>query len=250
MDVNAIAIIQARIRSERLYEKSVLPLCGKPMLMHIIERAAAIEGISKVIVATGDRTANRKIAGITGDSAEVFFGDEFDVLSRYYLAASPHKPDYVVRVTGDNPFTDVGLASVALSKAVAAAADLASVSDTPLGTAVEIIHFEALREAFENASTDYQHEHVTPYIKEHPGHFTIQRFDPPENLKRPSIRLTVDTAEDFSLAKIVYERLYQGSYFPLSQVLQLLDEEPQLLQINGGIQQRPMTHSQQRNNRG
>lgn len=246
MNCTAVAIIQARIRSERLFEKSILPLCGIPMLLHIIERAGAIEGVSKVIVATGNRTDNQKIEDIAAERAEIFFGNEYDVLSRYYLAAKQYNPDYIVRITGDNPFTDVDLASSALAQAVSAKTDLASISDIPVGTAVEIISFGALEQAYMNAATDYQHEHVTPYIKEHPELFTISRFSPPEKLRKPSLRLTVDTVEDFSLATAIYDRLFHGTFFPLSRILQLIEAEPQLQLMNKHIEQRPMTHSQER----
>lgn len=245
-EIQAIAIIQARIRSERLYEKSILPLGGIPMLVHIVERAAAINGVSKVIVASGNEKDNRKIADIAANKAEIFFGDDYDVLSRYYLAALPHKPDYVIRITGDNPFTDVALASSALSLTVKNRADLASVADIPVGTAVEIISFNALSEAYTRASTDYQHEHVTPYIKENPDRFKIVRFPAPETLAAPDIRLTVDTTEDYTLAEELYSRLYKGTFFSLEEVLQVLRQHPELLLINKHIVQRPMTHSQQR----
>lgn len=241
-----LAIIQARVRSERLPGKSIMPLCGKPMLLHIIERASFIEGIDRVIVATGNRIENKEIERISENRAEIFFGDDFDVLSRFYLSAEPYCPDYIIRITGDNPFTDVALANRALLLAAENNADLSSVIDIPLGTAVEIISFSALKESFLKAERDHQREHVTPYIKEHPHIFNIIRFSPPDELKWPELRLTVDTEEDFALAAAVYDSLYKGSYFSLEKTICLIKSRPDLFRLNENVTQRPMTHFQNR----
>lgn len=244
--IKTIAIIQARIKSERLYEKSILPLCGIPMLVHIIQRAKTITGVSKVIVATGNEIDNKRIRDIANKHADVFFGDDYNVLSRYYLAAQKESPDFVIRITGDNPFTDTDLASKALSLCLQDDADLASISDIPTGCAVEIISFSALSSAYNNSKTDYQQEHVTPYIKEHPELFRIRRYSPPPDLYSPGIRLTVDTQQDYDLARIIYEKLYKDGHFSLSEVLKVISDNPSLLEINKSIEQRPMTHSQNR----
>ena len=52
MDKSAIAIIQARMSSNRLPGKVLLPLAGKPMIRHIVDRAKSCNNVSKVIVAT------------------------------------------------------------------------------------------------------------------------------------------------------------------------------------------------------
>ena len=48
----AIAIIQARMSSTRLPGKVLLPLKGKPIIHHIIDRAKSCKNVGKVVVAT------------------------------------------------------------------------------------------------------------------------------------------------------------------------------------------------------
>lgn len=49
---NVIAIIPARLASTRLEGKLLLPLAGKPLILHTIEKARNAKNISRVIVAT------------------------------------------------------------------------------------------------------------------------------------------------------------------------------------------------------
>ena len=58
-------------------------------------------------------------------------------------------------------------------------------------------------------------------------------------LKRPDLRLTVDTKEDFELIHEIYARLYpKKSNFLLGDVIELLETTPQLKELNKHIQQK------------
>ena len=51
-DKNVVAIIQARMGSTRLPGKVLLPIVGKPMLWHVINRVRYSKYINKIIIAT------------------------------------------------------------------------------------------------------------------------------------------------------------------------------------------------------
>lgn len=239
------AIIQARMQSKRLPGKSMLDLAGKPLLAHVIERAQAIEGMEKVVMATCHGDENRPIIELaTSMGVYVFIGSQDNVLERYYLAAREYGGDYVVRITGDNPFTDPEYASMSLEIAMETRADLCAIPNLPLGTAVEIIKKEALEEAYRQGVKPYHREHVTPFIKEHPELFHIER--PLVNFKNPfpDMRLTVDTPEDYQFAKAVYKEIYRGTIVPLSEIVAFIKANPDLMQLNSRIKQRPMDHAE------
>jgi spore coat polysaccharide biosynthesis protein SpsF len=243
----ATAIIQARMNSTRLPGKSLLDLGGKPLLHHVIDRARAIEGVTTVVLATAHGEENiplvelARVAGI-----DIFIGSLDNVLERFYIASQEFPADYIIRITGDNPFTDPEYASIALSIAAESSADLCSISNLPLGTAVEIIKKQALDEAYRSASKPYHFEHVTPYIKEHDEIFRIERHEVTFPNPFPDLRLTVDTDEDYRLARLIYENLYTGEIIPLKRVISFLSEHPEMAAINSNVRQRPMTHSSQK----
>jgi spore coat polysaccharide biosynthesis protein SpsF len=242
------AVIQARMQSKRLPGKALLELGGKPLLAHVIDRTQRIEGVDAVVVATSIGEENAPLIELARSmSAGVFVGSIDNVLERYYLSAVEFGGDYIVRVTGDNPFTDPEYASMAVEIALESSADLCSLSRLPLGTAVEIIRREALEEAYRQHVKPYHREHVTPYIKEHPELFRIER--PAANIRNPypDLRLTVDTAEDYRLASMLYDALYNGEIFPLADVIQYVKKHPEILQTNAGVNQRPMDHAESPN---
>ncbi|GAB4220780.1 MAG: hypothetical protein Kow00102_10320 [Spirochaetota bacterium] len=236
------AIIQARMQSTRLPGKSVLPLAGKPLLYHVIERAKAIQQVTQVVVAIPSDDDNNPLADIAElCNVNVFRGSLHNVLERYFFAYKQYGGNYIVRITADNPFTDSHFASVAIDEALRTNADLCAVKNLPLGVGVEVIASTALDKAYMHSTKPYHHEHVTPYIKENPDIFKIHYFDVDFANPFPSLRLTVDTQEDYRLASAIYDALYKGSVFTLSDVIAFLEKNPHLVTINASIQQKPMT---------
>jgi len=241
----ATAIIQARMQSVRLPGKSMRELAGKPLISHVIERALCMRNIDTVVLATASGEENAPLVKLAESmNCKTFIGSEHNVLERYYFASRKFGGDFIVRITGDNPFVDIAYAEIIIEKARTGNHDLCSALNLPLGTAVEVIRNEALERAYEQSSEPYHFEHVTPYIKEHPHLFSIERH--PVNLSNPftKIRLTVDTPEDYELAQILYSHLYHGKPFSIHDIISFLMKHPALVKINSGISQRPMHHSE------
>jgi 3-deoxy-manno-octulosonate cytidylyltransferase (CMP-KDO synthetase) len=67
--MNVTAIIPARYASSRLPGKPLLELMGKPMILHVVERARAVKAIGRVIVATDDE---RILTAVNGAGAEAW----------------------------------------------------------------------------------------------------------------------------------------------------------------------------------
>ncbi|MCP4138247.1 MAG: hypothetical protein GY754_45210, partial [bacterium] len=172
-----------------------------------------------------------------------FVGSPENVLERYFFASIEFDCDYIIRVTGDNPFIDVDYGSMALDIALESGADLCSISNLPLGIAIEIIKKEALHETYKMSDKDYHFEHVTTFIKEHSELFHIERHQANFNPPFENLRLTVDTPEDYQLAKTIYEALYQEEPFSLAEVMKFLEKNPKLASINKKVNQRTMYHS-------
>ena len=244
MKTTVTAIIQARMNSTRLPGKAMMDLAGKPMLRHVFERVLAVAGVDRAVLATCDSGENVKIIDLARSMGiPVFIGSEDNVLERFHRAAQEFGGDYILRVTGDNPFTDPGFAAKTIEIALSARADLCYLSNLPLGTGAGIIRKSALDAAYLHSDEPYQFEHVSPYIKEHPEIFKIITRE--IELANPftSLRLTVDTPEDYELASIIYRNLYKGAPFPFSEVVKFLEQKPGLARINARIDQRSMTHS-------
>lgn len=113
---NVIAIIPARSASTRLEGKLLLPLNGKPLILHTLERAKSAQNIGRVIVATD----SREIAEIIEESGnEAILTDENHQSGSDRIAEVAEKlPEnsIIVNVQGDEPL----IPPATIEKAVAA----------------------------------------------------------------------------------------------------------------------------------
>lgn len=232
------------MNSTRLPGKAMMDLAGKPLLHHVFERIKATAGVNRTVLATCEEEESGRLIQLAESMGiDVFIGSRDNVLERFWRASEKFGGDLIIRATGDNPFTDPGYAALAIEAMAASGADLCYFPDLPLGTGVGLVKKTALDEAYLRSDQPHQLEHVTPYIHEHPERFNLLIRDIGISIPFPKPRLTVDTRQDYELAKVIYENCYNGAPFPLDDVVQFLKKNPGLLSLNNGIEQRPMTHS-------
>ena len=120
-------------------------------------------------------------------------------------------------------------------------ADLAATaleSGYPIGMDVEVVSAEALREAAASAADRYEREHVTAFVWRRPERFRAVYVDRRPDLR--SLRLAVDTPEDFELVSDIYAALHQpGRCFGLREIEALLADRPDLRHLNASVEQNP-----------
>lgn len=245
------AIIQARTSSTRLPGKvlKTLPYGGDvSVLQHVIRRVSRASLIDDVIVATTANSDDDEIVEVAiEESVNCYRGSLENVLERYYGAASENGLDIVVRITSDNPCIDFKIIDDVIESHLELHADYTSNAlngTIPEGLAVEVVNFDILKQAYENANEKYEKEHVTPYIyKTHPENFKINRYVG-TNLNFHDIRLTLDTPQDYALLSLIYEELYdKKEYFDLNDILELFIEKPYLKDINSEIVQKKVCNN-------
>jgi spore coat polysaccharide biosynthesis protein SpsF len=134
-------------------------------------------------------------------------GPKEDVLERYCLAIRRFGIDRVIRATGDNPFVFPDAAEAINAEALALDADYAAYSGLPYGAGVESVKAAALLRAGEEAAALYEREHVCPYLYRRPELFSLHRPLAPLYWQGPSLRLTVDTEEDYRRCLALYGAL-------------------------------------------
>jgi spore coat polysaccharide biosynthesis protein SpsF len=142
---------------------------------------------------------------------ELLAGPKEDVLARYCLAIRRFGISRLIRATGDNPFVFADAAAAINAEAMALNADYSGYSGLPLGAGVESVDADALLRAETGAGSPYEREHVCPYLYGHPELFRLHRPLAPARWQDQTIRLTVDTQEDYRRAKELYAGLEDGS---------------------------------------
>lgn len=237
-----VAIIQARLGSTRLPGKALKDINGRTMLARVVRRAGRSSMIDKLVVATTEKKADDAIVSQCESlGVSTFRGSEEDVLDRYYQAARAFSADCVVRITSDCPLIDPEIIDRVLQAFLDDGLDYASNTlecTYPRGLDVEVFTFDALEKARREASEDFQHVHVTPYIYQHPEQFRILSVSGEENWSR--YRWTVDTREDLALIRTVYAKIDRDDLFSWRDVLELFRKEPNLVEVNSHICQKSL----------
>lgn len=236
------AIIQARMSSNRLPGKVLKALpygSGISSLEQIVYRLQQVESIHEVIIATSTNKEDKAIVDMADSKGiNVFTGSLNNILERFTLAAKSFHFDHVVRITGDCPCIDPDIIEETIQKHLQEKADFTTTGALkrtfPIGIDAAVIKMQALEEAYQNADKDYEKEHVTPYIyKSHPEKFKIVSVEASEELADPTLRITMDTPEDYILMCSIYDALYlKHQSFGLREILTLLEKKPWLRKIN------------------
>ncbi len=238
--MRTVAIVQARVGSTRLPGKVLLPLAGKPMLAHVVERTERADRLDEVVVATTVSVRDEAIVDACRSRGwPVERGSEDDVLDRYYEVAQKHHAGTIVRITSDCPLTDPTIIDRAVTMFSQGGFDY--VSNTldprtfPRGLDVEVFSFRALERAWNEDRDPAWRDHVTPYIHRHPERFRLGRLAHDRDLS--GYRWTVDTQEDFELVRRIFEH-FRTNTFSWTEVLQLLATHPDWNAINRGVKQK------------
>ncbi len=198
-------IIQARMGSTRLPGKVLKSIAGKALLDHVLGRLSELTYPVKVVVATSDLPRDDSIARYCQPRCvTVFRGSEIDVLDRFYQCARENRFEHVVRLTADNPFTDMEELKRLIEYHLNQRNDYShSFGRMPLGVGAEIFTFTALEISAQEGHAPNHREHVNEYIQGNPDIFRIGVLEVPAAKTQPELRLTVDTEDDFHRACVI-----------------------------------------------
>jgi len=232
-----VAIIPARLGSKRLPGKVLARIGNSSLLTILIHRLEQSRYIDEIVVATTTKKNDDAIVELAKrEGVSWHRGSDRDVLQRYCETARRFKADLIVRVTADNPLTDPELMDRLIEAHLKDGWDYSYCPDAPLGTGVEIINHAALDMADSAALSRSEREHVTLYLLLHQDKLAIQRVESP--VIDPRVRLTVDTAADLTLMNALYEKLGPLQDVTIKDVVELLQNDPQLSEINKDVKQK------------
>ncbi len=234
-----LGVLQARMSSSRLPRKVMELVSGAPMLAQQIRRLRRSRRMDMLVVATSDSPEDRAVADLAlAESVHAFRGSLDDVLERLAAAAEPFAPSRVVRLTGDCPVTDWEVIDLVIDASVNGDFDYCSNTLRPTwpdGIDVEVVRFESLQQARQEARSPVEREHVTPFIHSQPNRFRLHNVA--HSIDLSSLRWTVDEPRDLAFIRRVYEECFPANpAFLTADVLALLERQPGLLQINAGIE--------------
>ena len=238
-----LIIVQARMTSTRLPGKIMKIVCGKPLLEHFINRLKRVKYADQIVIATTINDIDNQIVDLCKKlDISYYRGSEEDVLDRYYKAALEYKGDIIARITSDCPLIDPEVVDMVIDyyhkhKDTYDFVSTALERTFPRGMDVEVFPFKVLKEAFEEATSIPDREHVTPYIRMRPQRYSLHNITYKKDFSYH--RWTVDTEEDLELITKIFDSLfYVNPNFSLEDMLDLVDKNQDWININKHITQK------------
>ena len=236
-------IIQTRTGSSRLPSKVMMKADEDSiMLDYVINQLNYSKLHDELVIATTVLEQDDVIFDhVTNRNIQCFRGDEKNVLERHYECAKKYSFSTIVRIPSDKPLIDPTIVDTVIEKFQSSSYDYISnfsvnvdnenkfFSSFPSGTEVEIFSFSALENAFKNANTAEQKEHVTPYIYENPEKFKI--FTISSNKDLAKFRWALDYEKDLKLIRLIISKIKKRPIL-MSDILTLFENQPELTKIN------------------
>ncbi len=235
-----VLIIQARMSSTRLPGKSMMPLADKPLVYRMVERLKNCKKIDEIVIATSDQPEDQVLVELSKELQVSYFqGNLLDVRDRYLKAAEKFQANFIIRIPADNPMPD----SNEIDKLIefhlehnpeGFSSNLAQVNNSGYldGIGAEIFSTKLLQESLARSSSETVKEHV------HRNFFDYSTQTPvdsswcpiaspkaPAELRRPDIILDVNTMDDYTKIKRIYDHLYpQNPNFSTVDVINFIDK--------------------------
>lgn len=106
--MKTVGVIPARWGSTRLPGKSLIDICGKPLIQWVVEAVRRAEKLDDILVATDDERIARVVKQL-GENAVMTSGNHTTGTDRIAEAIQDIDAEIVVNIQGDEPLIEPGL---------------------------------------------------------------------------------------------------------------------------------------------
>jgi len=255
-DKKIVASIEARMTSSRLPGKVLMEINGKPVLEILIDRLKRSKYINEIVIATTSNDADDRIEELGKElNVAVFRGSEDDVLGRVVGAVETLQGDIIVEITGDCPLMDPEVMDSVIEEYIENYLEYDYVTnigyvenevrEIPIGMDIRVFTFKDLKYISEITDDPEDREHVSLYFfRTGKNKYKLFNIKTPDKWKRDySVRLALDTKEDFQFIEKIYTELNKiNKEFGLEDILNFLDENKELLKINSEVIQKTVSN--------
>lgn len=113
-----LAIVQARLTSSRFPGKVLKKINNLTLIQILKKRLSLSKKIDQVVFAIPNNKLQKHLKNhLKNINAEIYEGNENNVLDRFYKTAIKYKPNIIVRITADCPIIDAKIIDKLISKA-------------------------------------------------------------------------------------------------------------------------------------
>lgn len=234
------ALVPVRLASERLPGKALLPIAGRPMLAHLLDRLFTSRYLApdRVVVCTTEDPADDALLPVVeAAGVRIFRGSRDDIIDRFYQAVRTFGFDVVIQADGDDPCTDPFYIDLCMERLLAdESLGIVLTEGLPLGLGSKAIRASAIRTVWEH-HLSRRNDTGFIYYFTRTGLCRAETVGPVSSEHRHELaRLTLDYPEDLEFFLALFGELYrEGEVFGLDAIVSLLRRRPDLLAINEGL---------------
>ena len=201
MKTKRTVIVQCRLSSNRLPEKAIKLLGGKPVLAWVLASMHKIKA-DRYFVATDEASYPILKKICDENDFECFAGDLNNVLKRFCDLIQKIKGETIIRATADNPFlfyeaVEASVLEFEERNKKKLTCDYLTYTGLPHGSGVEIFNGKSLLLAASQTEDPYDQEHVGPALYNHKDKFNCEFIKAPSRFYHPELRTTIDTYSDY-----------------------------------------------------
>ena len=233
-DMKVFGFITARTDSSRLPQKMLLPIRGRRVIEHVIDRAKMIRGLEGIVLCTSDRTEDDVLEEVAQKEGILCFrGSLEDKLERWHGAAGKFGAEYILTIDADDLFFAPELCELAIAQAKKDKPDFIQGAKTlACGAFTYCFSAAALAKVCEIKDSTNT-EMMWVYFAD-TGLFKVAELkvdDPAYHLD--GVRMTLDYPEDLAFFERMFAELgTTRNTMPTRDILDLLRKKPEINDIN------------------
>jgi len=200
--MKTVACIIARTSSTRLPKKVLREIRGIKLIEYIIKKIKRSLNVDEVYLCTSVDDNDKILLEIAEKNGiKSYAGSRDSIIERMLAVAEIEKADNVVRITGDNIFTDEVYLDLMIKYHLQNKADYTRTEYLPIGITSEIIKVEALKKCNKQMNPK-ESQYLLLYMFQ-PDEFKCLVLIPEKKHHEPTMTFTVDTPADFDRTELL-----------------------------------------------
>lgn len=234
--MKSIALIQARLSSNRLPAKVLLPIQTIPLVVLAAKRASNT-GIEVLVVTSTESSDDALCQELKTQDIKYYRGSLNNVLNRFVSALEEYDDKTIVfRLTADNSFPDGALLDELEENFKSQKLDYlicnGHKSGLPHGLSAEVMRVCTLREASSKTQNLYDLEHVTPYLRRKFGESYYEKY---KTLKMGAYSCGIDIFDDYAIVANIFSKIDNPITVHWKKLLEVLKKNDKVTMVDSPI---------------
>lgn len=223
--MKSVACIIARTNSSRLPKKVLRTINGRRMCECIIDKMKRVKNLDEIYLCTSVDPDDQILLDIAKENGiKGYAGSRDCVIDRMLDVGEKEAADSLIRITGDNIFTDEVYLDLMLEKHQQYDAEYTRTEYLPVGVTAEVMNYDALKRC--RAAIDPKYSQYLMLYMFNPSRYRCLTLIPPKEHQRSDWSLTVDSPEDMQRTlEILNDRSSVPDYHEICRICKELNPE-------------------------